>query len=57
MYGAPRPRTEDDPLFAVRLAAATALAYGIALWLRPAMPMIAPACAGVSTRSRRSAGR
>lgn len=44
MYGgAPRPRTEDDPLFAVRLAAATALAYGIALWLRPAMPMIAPA--------------
>ena len=43
MYVAPRPRTEDDPLFAVRLAAATALAYGLALWLRPAMPMIAPA--------------
>ena len=43
MYVAPRPRHEDDPLFAVRLAAATALAYGLALWLRPAMPMIAPA--------------
>ena len=43
MYVAPRPRAEDDPLFAVRLAAATALAYAVALWLRPAMPMIAPA--------------
>lgn len=43
MYVAPRPRTEDDPLFAVRLALATTVAYGLALWLRPAMPMIAPA--------------
>lgn len=43
MYVAPRPRAEDDPLFAVRLATAVALAYGIALWLRPTMPMIAPA--------------
>ncbi|MEO8124214.1 MAG: hypothetical protein ABI633_09210, partial [Burkholderiales bacterium] len=43
MYVAPRPLATDDPLFAVRLAAATAIAYGVALWLRPTMPMIAPA--------------
>ncbi len=43
MYVAPRPLAADDPLFAVRLAAATSLAYALALWLRPAMPMIAPA--------------
>lgn len=47
MYVAPRPRVEDDPLFAVRLAAATALAYAVALWLRPSMPMIAPALTAV----------
>lgn len=43
MYVAPRPRAEDDPLFAVRLAAAAVLAYGAALFVQPAMPMIAPA--------------
>ena len=43
MYVAPRPRAEDDPLFAVRLALATTVAYALALWLRPTMPMIAPA--------------
>ncbi len=43
MYITPRPLASDDPLFAARLAAATALAFGLALWLRPSMPMIAPA--------------
>ena len=43
MYVAPRPRPDDDPLFALRLALATAIAYAAALWLRPTMPMIAPA--------------
>ena len=43
MFVAPRPLAADDPLFAVRLALATTLAYALGLWLRPTMPMIAPA--------------
>ena len=43
MFVAPRPNSADDPWFAVRLALATTLAYALGLWLRPTMPMIAPA--------------
>ena len=43
MFVAPRPLAADDPQFAVRLALATTLAYALGLWLRPTMPMIAPA--------------
>ncbi len=43
MFVAPRPSAVDDPRFAVRLALATTIAYALGLWLRPTMPMIAPA--------------
>lgn len=43
MYVAPRPRVEDDPLFAVRLALAAVLALLVALMLQSKMPMIMPA--------------
>lgn len=43
MFVAPRPRAEDDPLFAVRLAIGAVLAFIAAMVLRPSMPMLAPA--------------
>ncbi|AKH69273.1 Fusaric acid resistance protein-like/Protein of unknown function (DUF2955) [Spongiibacter sp. IMCC21906] len=45
MYVAPRPRVEDDPLFAVRLASAATLGFIIAVVLQSPMPMLIPALA------------
>tara|TARA_R110002051_G_scaffold320598_2_gene406230 strand:- start:12043 stop:13077 length:1035 start_codon:yes stop_codon:yes gene_type:complete len=43
MYVAPRPRREDDPLFAIRLASGAVLGLLIALLVQSPMPMIMPA--------------
>ncbi|MGJ8516732.1 FUSC family protein [Carnimonas bestiolae] len=43
MYVAPRPKLEDDPLFAVRLAAGLALALLTALMIKASMPTLLPA--------------
>jgi hypothetical protein len=43
MYVAPRPRREDDPLFAIRLASGAVLGLLIALLVQSPMPMLMPA--------------
>lgn len=48
MYVAPRPRKEDDPLFAVRIAVTAAISCLIAMLLQTPMPMFIPAlCIGL----------
>lgn len=43
MYVAPRPREEDDPLFAVRLASGAIAGLVLAVLLQSPMPMLPPA--------------
>jgi len=43
MYVAPRPREEDDPLFAVRLASGAVTGFMLAVLLQSSMPMLPPA--------------
>ncbi|MFA5496058.1 MAG: FUSC family protein [Porticoccaceae bacterium] len=43
MYVAPRPREEDDPLFAVRLASGAVIGLLVAILVQSPMPMIMPA--------------